>query len=181
MQTKPQDATLLHPSSAILYSLKCSSNGSLSSDSGISDGGCGSDGGLSERERRLGSLRRLAKQLESNLAPGSAALETIYQRLAAAEDELKRLQELQETCREAVGRLVRTSSPTGSAASTASVPLGFVEEEEDLEVVSDGNLVSFESEQVTVTVIAEQKDEAANVKSSNEDNSPKTKRASPPR
>lgn len=169
----------MHPSSAILYSLKCSSNGSLSSDSGISDGGCGSDGGLSERERRLGSLRRLAKQLESNLAPGSAALNTIYQRLADAEDELKRLQELQETCREAVERLVRTSSPTGSAASTASVPLGYVEEEEDLQVVTDGIVVSFESEQVTV--ISERKEEATTVKISNKDNNQKTKKASPQR
>lgn len=45
------------------------SNGSLS-DSGISDGGCSSDYGLSERERRLGALRRLAKQLEQALVPG---------------------------------------------------------------------------------------------------------------
>lgn len=164
----------MHPSSAILYSLKSCSNGSLS-DSGISDGGCGSDGGLSERERRLGSLRRLAKQLESNLAPGSAALETIYQRLAAAEDELKRLQELQETCREAVERLVRTSSPTGSAASTASVPLGHVEEEvEELAVVSavdDGNVAGSESEQVVEVQKKVEKEVATK----------KTKRSSPPR
>lgn len=153
-QTKPQDATLLHPSSAILYSLKSYSNGSLS-DSGISDGGCGSDGGLSERERRLGSLRRLAKQLESNLAPGSVALETIYQRLQAAEEELKRLQELQETCREAVERLVRTSSPTGSAASTVSVPLGQVEEEE-LQLVTE-NADEEKNAAVTVVVTQEQK------------------------
>lgn len=135
----------MHPSSAILYGLKSSSNGSLS-DSGISDGGCGSDGGLSERERRLGSLRRLAKQLESNLAPGSAALETIYQRLEAAEDELKRLQELQETCREAVERLVRTSSPTGSAVSSVSAPLGNVEEELTETVVVLSGTVQTEEE-----------------------------------
>lgn len=105
------EAQVLHPSSAILYSLKASSNGSLS-DSGISDGGCGSDGSLSERERRLGSLRRQAKQLESSLAPGSAALKSIYQRMEAAEGELKRLQSLQESCREAVERLVNSSSPS---------------------------------------------------------------------
>lgn len=96
----------------------------------------------------MGSLRRLAKQLESNLAPGSVALETIYQRLEAAEGELKRLQELQETCREAVERLVRTSSPTGSAASTASVPLGQVEEEELL-MVNEGGQV----EDVTIVAV----------------------------
>lgn len=99
----------------------------------------------------MGSLRRLAKQLESNLAPGSVALETIYQRLEAAEGELKRLQELQETCREAVERLVRTSSPTGSAASTASVLLGQVEEEQSL-MTNDGGQVE-EVENVTIVAV----------------------------
>lgn len=82
------------------------------------------------------------------MAPGSVALETIYQRLEAAEGELKRLQELQETCREAVERLVRTSSPTGSAASTASVPLGQVEEEELL-MVNEGG----QEEDVTIVAV----------------------------
>lgn len=90
------------------------------------------------------------------MAPGSVALETIYQRLEAAEDELKRLQELQETCREAVERLVRTSSPTGSAASTASVPLGQVEEEEQLLLLDSNNVGEEEggehSANVTVVV-----------------------------
>lgn len=85
------------------------------------------------------------------MAPGSVALETIYQRLEAAEGELKRLQELQETCREAVERLVRTSSPTGSAASTASVPLGQVEEEELL-MTNDGGQVE-EVENVTIVAV----------------------------
>ena len=166
-QTKPQSAALLHPSSAILYSLKSYSNGSLS-DSGISDGGGGSDGGLSERERRLGSLRRLAKQLESNLAPGSLALETIYQRLQAAEEELKKLQELQETCREAVERLVRTSSPTGSAVSG---PLGQVEEEEDL--------VEKEKDEVEVKE-ADESIGTPETKTANQQNQ-KAKKSSPPR
>lgn len=65
-----------------------------SSDSGISD-----DGGLSERERRLGTLRRLAKQLESDLTPGSDALKTIADRMRAAEAELRTLQ---DTCRDLI-------------------------------------------------------------------------------
>lgn len=76
------------------------SNGSLS-DSGISDGGCSSDYGLSERERRLGALRRLAKQLEQALVPGSEALNSINHRMEMAEAELR---SLQETCRELIIR-----------------------------------------------------------------------------
>lgn len=76
------------------------SNGSLS-DSGISDGGTTSDGGLSERERRLGVLRRLAKQLESALAPGSDAMKSIAARMESAESELK---SLQNTCRDLIVR-----------------------------------------------------------------------------
>ncbi|XP_034480687.1 plectin isoform X2 [Drosophila innubila] len=76
------------------------SNGSLS-DSGISDGGATSDGGLSERERRLGVLRRLAKQLELALAPGSAAMRSIAARMESAEAELK---QLQNTCRDLIVR-----------------------------------------------------------------------------
>ncbi|XP_059619344.1 klarsicht protein [Phlebotomus argentipes] len=111
LQSKLQsDSVFLHPSTAILYHGKSSSNGSLS-DSGISDGGCGSDGGLSERERRLGTLRRLAKQLENALAPGSAALQSIFRRMEAAESELK---QLQDTCRELI---VRTTAVTQKAPS----------------------------------------------------------------
>lgn len=80
------------------------SNGSLS-DSGISDGGGSSDYGLSERERRLGALRRLAKQLEQALVPGSAALNSITQRMEAAELELRALQ---KTCRELIVRTAAT-------------------------------------------------------------------------
>ncbi|KAH8373534.1 hypothetical protein KR200_001640 [Drosophila serrata] len=76
------------------------SNGSLS-DSGISDGGATSDGGLSERERRLGVLRRLAKQLELALAPGSDAMRSIAARMESAEAELKHLQ---NTCRDLIVR-----------------------------------------------------------------------------
>ena len=86
--------------SALPFGLKSTSNGSLS-DSGISDGGGSSDYGLSERERRLSALRRLARQLENALAPGSAALNSISQRMEAAEADLK---SLQDTCRELIVR-----------------------------------------------------------------------------
>lgn len=86
--------------------IKSSSNGSLS-DSGISDGGCVSDGGLSEREKRLGALRRLARQLENALAPGSEALKSIARRMESAEIELRALQ---STCRELIGRTTNGSS-----------------------------------------------------------------------
>lgn len=92
------------------------SNGSLS-DSGISDGGCSSDYGLSERERRLGALRRLAKQLEQALVPGSEALNSINQRMEMAEAELR---SLQETCRELIIRTA-VSQPNHMATSSNQV------------------------------------------------------------
>lgn len=91
------------------------SNGSLS-DSGISDGGCSSDYGLSERERRLGALRRLAKQLEQALVPGSEALNSINQRMETAEAELR---SLQKTCRELIIRTA-VQCPAQSAAPAAT-------------------------------------------------------------
>uniref|UniRef100_A0A182NEN6 KASH domain-containing protein n=1 Tax=Anopheles dirus TaxID=7168 RepID=A0A182NEN6_9DIPT len=78
--------------------VKLSSNGSLS-DSGISDGGGMSDGSLSERERRLNALKRLVKQLEVSLAPGSDAMQTITKRLEMAEHDLR---SLQNTCRKII-------------------------------------------------------------------------------
>ncbi|XP_061513925.1 klarsicht protein isoform X1 [Anopheles gambiae] len=78
--------------------VKLSSNGSLS-DSGISDGGGMSDGSLSERERRLNALKRLVKQLEVALAPGSDAMQTIKKRLEMAEHDLR---SLQSTCRKII-------------------------------------------------------------------------------
>lgn len=90
---------------AIPFGLSSASNGSLS-DSGISDGGAsGSDYGLSERERRLSALRRLARQLENALAPGSAALLSIAQRMEAAETDLR---SLQDTCRQLIVRTAAT-------------------------------------------------------------------------
>lgn len=89
---------LLHPEAALQFI--ATSNGSLS-DSGISDGGFSE---LSERERRLNALKKIAKQLENALSPSSEVLKTITQRMEAAENELKILQ---NTCRELI---VRTSA-----------------------------------------------------------------------
>ncbi|XP_070136324.1 klarsicht protein isoform X2 [Drosophila bipectinata] len=89
------------------------SNGSLS-DSGISDGGATSDGGLSERERRLGVLRRLAKQLELALAPGSEAMRSIAIQMENAEAELKYLQ---NTCRDLIVRTAATHHERQQPAS----------------------------------------------------------------
>uniref|UniRef100_A0A1Q3FXF0 KASH domain-containing protein n=1 Tax=Culex tarsalis TaxID=7177 RepID=A0A1Q3FXF0_CULTA len=83
---------------SIPVNLKLSSSGSLS-DSGISDGGGMSDGSLSEREKRLTALKRLVKQLEVSLAPGSEAMQTITKRLEMAEHDLR---SLQNTCRKII-------------------------------------------------------------------------------
>jgi len=69
------------------------------SDSGISDSG--SDQELSERERRLAGLRRLARHLEASLAPGSRGLQNMSQRVEDAEAELRGLQ---RTCRDLIVR-----------------------------------------------------------------------------
>ncbi|XP_044741314.1 uncharacterized protein LOC123302466 [Chrysoperla carnea] len=73
-------------------------SGSLS-DSGISDEG--SEQELSERERRLAVLRRLVRQLENALAPGSEALTLMSQRIEQTETELR---DLQRTCRALIVR-----------------------------------------------------------------------------
>lgn len=88
-----------------LHIAKFAASNSSLSDSGISDGGAMSDGGLSEREHRLNVLRRLAKQLESTLAPGSAAMISIGARIETAEADLK---QLQSTCRELIVRSATT-------------------------------------------------------------------------
>lgn len=89
---------MLHPEAALKFITNTSSNGSYQSDSGISDGGFSE---LSERERRLFALKKIAKQLESALSPSSEVLKTITMRMEAAENELK---VLQNTCRELIAR-----------------------------------------------------------------------------
>lgn len=90
-----------HPEATLKFI--ASSNGSYQSDSGISDEGFSE---LSERERRLIALKKIAKQLESalSLSASSDVLKTITQRMEAAENELK---VLQTTCRELI---LRTST-----------------------------------------------------------------------
>lgn len=115
-QTSTQQTNInLNQFGAIAFNLP--SNGSLS-DSGISDGGGSSDYGLSERERRLGALRRLAKQLEQALAPGSAALLSIAQRMELAESELK---SLQDTCRELIVRTAASQPTNSTGARTQTI------------------------------------------------------------
>jgi hypothetical protein len=93
---------MLHPEAALKFITNQSgSGGSYQSDSGISDEGFSE---LSDRERRLIALKKIAKQLESALSPSSEVLKTITQRMEAAENELK---VLQNTCRELI---VRTST-----------------------------------------------------------------------
>lgn len=82
--------------------------GSLS-DSGISDSG--SEQELSERERRLAALRRLARTLEAQLAPGSEALAELAKRVESAEAELRGLQ---KQCRELI---VRTAASVEARAA----------------------------------------------------------------
>lgn len=95
---------------ATAFNLKSTSNGSLS-DSGMSDGGGSSDYSISERERHLNVLRRLARQLESALAPGSAAIISISQRMEAAEADLR---SLQDTCRALIVQTAASQNQNGT-------------------------------------------------------------------
>lgn len=87
-------------------------HGSLS-DSGISDSG--SEQELSERERRLAALRRLTRSLETQLEPGSEALQGLWKRVEEAEAELRLLQ---EQCRELI---VRTAASVEMKAAPSEV------------------------------------------------------------
>lgn len=71
------------------------------SDSGTSGYESCSSEELSERERRLAHLRRLARDLEASLHPNSQAWAAITKTLSSAESELK---DLQKHCRELVVR-----------------------------------------------------------------------------
>lgn len=116
--TTTQAAIKLNHAGALAFNLN-PSNGSLS-DSGISDGGGSSDYNLSDRERRLGALRRLVKQLEKDLAPGSSALGSIKQRLESLEGDL---QSVRETCRELIVRTAANQpSPTMPETNAIVVP-----------------------------------------------------------
>ncbi|XP_069685606.1 klarsicht protein isoform X3 [Periplaneta americana] len=97
-----------------------STEGSLS-DSGISDSG--SEQELSERERRLAVLRRLARHLENALAPGSEALVNMAKRIEQTESELRGLQ---RACRDLIVRTAvcveaRSALPPSVAGSGAGL------------------------------------------------------------
>lgn len=78
------------------------------SDSGISDEG--SEHEIGERQGRLAAIRRLVRQLEIGLSPDSKARLIMREKLNAAEEELKALQ---QRCRSLI---VRT------AACSATIP-----------------------------------------------------------
>ncbi|XP_075226377.1 klarsicht isoform X2 [Lycorma delicatula] len=92
-------------------------SGSLS-DSGISDSG--SEQELSEREKRLAALRRLARHLEAILAPGSQAIKDMATRIEQTELELRGLQ---QTCRELIVRTaVCAEAKVGRKVSPSDIP-----------------------------------------------------------
>ena len=61
---------------------------SLQCDSGISSGSDGEFMSLTDREKRLQTLRQLARKMEAALAPGTAALARINQSLDKTEEDL---------------------------------------------------------------------------------------------
>ncbi|VVC42008.1 KASH domain [Cinara cedri] len=69
------------------------------SDSGMSDSG--SEHELNEHEKRLVNLKQLANNLMTIMTPGSEALTSI---LARIENNEKQLKELQQTCKDLMGR-----------------------------------------------------------------------------
>ncbi|XP_076062425.1 uncharacterized protein LOC143037757 [Oratosquilla oratoria] len=83
------------------------------SDSGTSGYESCSSEELSERERRLAHLRRLARDLETVLQPHSAAWGDITKTISAAESELRGLQ---KHCRELVMRTAETLEQTRSTS-----------------------------------------------------------------
>ncbi|KAK3872555.1 hypothetical protein Pcinc_022368, partial [Petrolisthes cinctipes] len=86
-------------------SLVCGSGDECLSDSGTSGYESCSSEELSERERRLAHLRRLARDLEASLHPDSQAWAAVCKTLSSAETELKGLQ---KHCRELVVRTAGT-------------------------------------------------------------------------
>ena len=85
------------------------------SDSGTSGYESCSSEELSERERRLAHLRRLARDLEATLHPHSQAWASIEKTLSTAENELRGLQ---KHCRDLV---IKTAESLGD--SRPSTPL----------------------------------------------------------
>lgn len=76
------------------------------SDSGISDEG--SEHEIGERQGRLAAIRRLVRQLEVSLSPDSRARLMMREKLNAAEEELKALQ---QKCKNLI---VRTAASSGA-------------------------------------------------------------------
>ncbi|KAF2364759.1 KASH domain [Trinorchestia longiramus] len=112
-------AKLLAQSGSVAQTSKSGGGSSLySSSSRLSDSGtsgyesCSSDD-LSERERRLDALKRLAAELESTLHPHSLAWTNIKKTICNAESELS---SLQKRCRELLLKTAERVAPVHSSA-----------------------------------------------------------------
>lgn len=89
--------------------------GSLS-DSGISDSG--SEQELSERERKLATLRRLTRSLENELLPPqNEALTELRKKITEVETELR---DLQEQCRKLIIRTAMSIDARNAAKRAAN-------------------------------------------------------------
>ncbi|KAG7176240.1 putative Nuclear envelope localization domain-containing protein [Homarus americanus] len=105
-KTQPGKRLLLQHTKAQGSTLSLGTSGDeCLSDSGTSGYESCSSEELSERERRLAHLRRLARDLEASLHPNSQAWAAICKTLSSAETELKGLQ---KHCRELVVRSAET-------------------------------------------------------------------------
>lgn len=113
-----QNTCVLNDVAPGLLSAPVSTEGSLS-DSGISDSGSEQD--LSERERRLAALRRLARHLEGVLTPGSQAIDDMAKRIEQTENELR---DLQQTCRELIVRTAVCAEAKGAQRKMSSTNTG---------------------------------------------------------
>ncbi|XP_039288846.1 uncharacterized protein LOC111043821 isoform X3 [Nilaparvata lugens] len=113
------DSSIVVLGSQTIEGGSCSGCGFVS-DSGISDSG--SDQEMSEREKRLAMLRRLARQLEAELSkhwPGSKAINDLKKQICTIETKLK---DLQQTCRQLI---VRTAECAEAKVARKSLPLDF--------------------------------------------------------
>ncbi|XP_063233583.1 klarsicht protein [Bacillus rossius redtenbacheri] len=106
-----QGAEVLDEVAIASLSLRAGEGGGSLSDSGISDSG--SEQEMSEREKRLAVLRRLARNLEAVLSPGCTALDNILKRIEQSEQELKTLQ---NTCRDLIFRTALKGRAAGGPA-----------------------------------------------------------------
>ncbi|KAM0725948.1 Klarsicht protein [Formica fusca] len=136
--------------------------GSLS-DSGISDGS-GSEQELSKREHRLANLRRIRRNLEAQLGPGSKALVELWKRYEDAESDLRNLQ---EQCRELVVRTAAANMDTRATKRTAANQIHYPADKRKKASDHDADMPKSDAESVSIT-----KDYADVAKGDNPDSEP---------